>query len=300
MLSRNNLYAPLVAYEQTDVVPSAYMINQTSTPKAIQESSLVSFLQGISQDYHREEAMPNDPKNNGSRPTSLSDVQSKIRQRAVAIVGGQVTASMTSTTTGASTKNRKRKRKEISWNDIEEIVKRQTIAIPSMPSRIGSIEFLRELNARWNEYIRSALQLNNSANDTSAIMSRFAALREDVELVGAHVRIGSCSQRKGLTSCYGVVVSERKKTWAVATLQSQRKQKKKGVSNTEKEEVGGDQNVDMLVVPKRGTTLILVVPLRHTEKDAPRTSTLVDDEEIISLSQRSICIVLNGSESNYS
>mmetsp|Transcript_42763 Transcript_42763/g.103442 ORF Transcript_42763/g.103442 Transcript_42763/m.103442 type:complete len:301 (-) Transcript_42763:40-942(-) len=299
MLSRNDLYAPLVAYEQTDVEPSAYIMNQASTPRSMQQSALVSFLQGISQDYHREEAVSNDPKNNGSRPTSLADVESKIMQRAVAIVGGKVTASMTSTS-GAPTKNRKRKRKEKSWEDIEEILKRQSIAIPSMPSRIGSIEFLRELNGKWNEYIRSALRLNMGANDPSAIMSRFSVLREDLELVGAHVRIGSCSQRKGLEGCYGVVSGGRKNTWAVATLQSQRKQKKKGsISNTEKKELGSDQNVGILTVPKRGTTLILVVPL-DTAKAGNGTdpSKVVGDEGIIDLSQRSICIVLNQRGSN--
>ncbi|KAL3942444.1 MAG: hypothetical protein SGBAC_003367 [Bacillariaceae sp.] len=298
MLSRNELYAPLVAYEQTDVEPSAFMINQASTPKDMRDSSLVSFLQGISQDYHREEATPNDPKNNGSRPTSLADVESKIKQRAVAIVGGKVTAALISTS-GASTKNRKRQRTGKSWEDVEETVKRQSIVIPSMPSRIGSTDFLRELNAKWNEYIRSALQLNMGGNNPSAVLSRFSVLREDLEVAGAHVRISSCSQRKELEGCFGVLLGERKNTWVVATIQSQRKRKGERLSITEKQELGSDQNVGVVLLPKRGTTVILVIPM-NAEKVANATKATKDDngEGIIELSPQSICIVLNRQGSN--
>ena len=77
ILSRNELYAPLVAYEQTNVNPSSYIMNLSSIPKSLQESALVSFLHKSSFEYHRNRAKAGDPKNNGSRPTSIFDVEEK-------------------------------------------------------------------------------------------------------------------------------------------------------------------------------------------------------------------------------
>ena len=76
LLSKSALYAPLAAYQQSELEPSEYANNQISSkiPKSIMESTLTSFLRSVSYTYHRKRARSYDPKNNGSRPQSLLDV----------------------------------------------------------------------------------------------------------------------------------------------------------------------------------------------------------------------------------
>jgi hypothetical protein len=115
-LSKNALYTPLSAYEQTKVEPSLYLGTKPSIPNSLQETSLVNFLRTVSLEYHYQPssssvvdpltistttttnpflppylAHRNDCKYvGGSQPVSLSKMEERIRQRTVTLLGGGI------------------------------------------------------------------------------------------------------------------------------------------------------------------------------------------------------------------
>ena len=130
-LSKNLLYAPLEAYHKaacfqavggdsdystsdSNFHPSQYMSLKSSIPKSLQESSLVSLFHSISCNYHRNRAMANDAKNNGSRPLGLSDIEERIRQRAVTLVSGGINSSIKISNDTVKSKKRRRRR----WDEM--------------------------------------------------------------------------------------------------------------------------------------------------------------------------------------
>eukprot|EP00980_Cylindrotheca_fusiformis_P024362 scaffold11809_cov128-Cylindrotheca_fusiformis.AAC.1 len=290
LLSRNEVYSPLVAYEQTEVAPSSYMMSQTSTPKSLRESSLITFLHNVSYAYHRHTAKAADPKNNGSRPTARSDVESKIRQRAVTLIGGSSTSSLI--------KNRKarkasRRRKRKAWNEVEVTLKYQGCEYNSLPSRIDSLRYLRQLNQRWNKYISSALKLDETSVEVSNIAATFMAQRKHLELVGAHLRIATCTQRRSWRGRYGVLVGETRNTWHIATLALNSMQLVKTKIADVSEPTATKKTVETLVVPKKGSCLILVVGTPTSTEDATLHDASESYFDLISISKRSICITLD-------
>ena len=117
-LSRNAIYTPLEGYDQEEVEPSQYMTTRKTIPKSLQESSLFTFYQSVSYNFHYKIATASDPRNNGNRPSSLKDVEERIRQRAITLIGGGInSAGCTSNDTG---KARKRKRKTIPWQEFDK------------------------------------------------------------------------------------------------------------------------------------------------------------------------------------
>jgi RNase P/RNase MRP subunit p29 len=296
MLSRNELYSPLVAYEQTRVAPSSYMMSQPSIPKSLRESALVSFLQKASRDYHRYDAKAGDPKNNGSRPTSHADVESKIKQRAVTLIGGGVTSSLAS---GMKAPKKSRKRKRKSWKDVEETLKQQSQISDELPSRIDSVQFLKKLNSNWNNYISCALKLNKATKKPSTIAASFIVQRTQLELIGAHVRIATCSQRQGWKGRYGVLIGDRQNTWQIATLRL-KAETSSSRKSTESDELITKRTVDTLIVPKRGSTLILVVRTPSSTTDSISDDASERGDELISLPKQSICITLDPAKNNSS
>lgn len=291
LLSRNELYSPLVAYEQTRVAPSSYMMTQPSIPKPLRESSLISFLQKVSNDFHRYNSNAGDPKNNGSRPTSHGDVESKIKQRAVTLIGAGVASSLTSDIT-APEKRRKRKRR--SWSDVEVTLRKQSQECDTLPQRLDSPQFLQQLNTKWNEYISSALMLTEATSEASSVASTFASQRAHLELIGAHVRIATCSQRRRMEGRYGVLVGETENAWQIAALQSKSE-------TLAKETAGSDEpilkrTVDTLLLPKRGSCLILIIPTSTSPNDPITNPDSENFYDLISHSKRSICITVDPAE----
>ena len=198
-LSKNLLYTPLVAYHKAAVAaaasaaasvddndnddvnkrsnqhhPSQYMSMKSSVPKSLQEVSLVAFLHTVSCDYHRNGnnrsrsttgfgggVSNNDAKNNGSRPLGKNDIEGRIRQRAVTLIGGGINSSIIPTNktfqerTSLSSNNNK-KRRQRSWEEIKPILLKNKMNMKKNNQNNDSndvISFLQALNVAWNEYI---------------------------------------------------------------------------------------------------------------------------------------------------
>ena len=200
-LSKNLLYTPLVAYHKAAAAaaaaasaaasvddndnddvnkrsnqhhPSQYMSMKSSVPKSLQEVSLVAFLHTVSCDYHRNGnnrsrsttgfgggVSNNDAKNNGSRPLGKNDIEGRIRQRAVTLIGGGINSSIIPTNktfqerTSLSSNNNK-KRRQRSWEEIKPILLKNKMNMKKNNQNNDSndvISFLQGLNVAWNEYI---------------------------------------------------------------------------------------------------------------------------------------------------
>lgn len=309
-LSKNALYTPLAAYEQTQVDPSTYMTTQISAvPKSLKEHSLSVFLQKVSFEYHRNRATASDPKSNGSRPLSVGDVDDRIKRRAVTLIGGGVNSSMTSKQIKSEKKSRKRPRRE--WNDVESSLRRRTHPGRTMSDDDDSIQFLRQLNSSWNDYMAAAsiLNLNSSSSwdgDLMAIKARFAlARRAQIELVGAHVKVATCCQKKKLVGTLGVLVGESKNTWSVVRLCHSREDTKDPKDagktplkseNDKPVRLSGKQNTELVTIPKRGSSLVLMIPMVPSSSDAKEEATRENHEEekeLIVQADRFICITLD-------
>jgi RNase P/RNase MRP subunit p29 len=300
-LSKNALYAPLVAYEQNEVEPSNYMSTRSSIPKSLQVSSLVGCLQKVSYDYHRKTAKASDPKNNGSRPASVADFDERIRQKAVTLIGGGVNAAVTSKSTMKKITTKSRKRQKREWKDVEPLLLGHDDS-----KKINSIPFLRQLNASWNEYIAKLLQVNENTDEASSIKSRVVTKRERLELVGAHARVATCCQKKSFIGTSGILLGETKNTWHIARIRQpvikRDKQQVEGASKDVSEEAADDigsgqkRDTETITVPKRGSSLVLMIPVVSSiEEDSKGGEIKADDseEDLIVKSERSFCITLD-------
>ncbi|VEU33515.1 unnamed protein product [Pseudo-nitzschia multistriata] len=256
ILSKNLLYTPLVAYQKallieepststkTEYHPSHYMLSRKSVPKSLQESSLVSLFHSVSCDYHRNRAGVNDAKNNGSRPMGLSDIEEKIRQRAIALIGGGINSSISV----SQKPPRSKKRRQRSWEEKNDVLDR--FSSSSGASKLADVvPFLERLNAAWNEYIwellvrdRISIDSRNVTGDTAkeirSELSRLTWPRIDskilhssnvssrnakegifhhpFEIIGSHVQIKSCKSHRSWSGRFGVVVGETTNTYRIA------------------------------------------------------------------------------------
>lgn len=279
-LSRNALYTPLRAYEQALEDPTTYMSTLKNVPASLKESSLSSFMQRVGEDYHRNRATGPDPKNNGSRPLTVSDMDDRLRQRAVTLIGGGVNSAITTSKPKSThTRSRTRKRPCLAPTKVQSILSR------SHQSNTDVVAFLFLLNTRWNTYILQVLDRDLSKNvdssiskemDERAIMSTLVAARDCIELVGAHVRIHSCTPKRHLVNTYGLLVGETKNTWSLAIrLRHGRKKRSTKVES----EVGKNKNVDntpspmlnsleIVMIPKDGSSLDVIIPSSRGTKSA--------------------------------
>ena len=283
-LSRNALYTPLRAYEQTVVDPNAFMSTLKNLPASLKESSLFGFMQRIGEDYHRNRATGPDPKNNGSRPLTVSDMDDRLRQRAVTLVGGGVNSAMT-TSKPKTNDPRTRKRPRRDWKDMEKIL------ASSIKTKTGVIAVMCLMNARWNQYIHEVLGLGIHSNkDLKAsqemkareIRAKLIAGRDDIELAGAHIRILSCKQKRHLGGTCGFLVGETNNTFAVA-IRSPSSRKKRRRNDSDPCGGKGDalatsyseatDSIEIVLVPKDGSCLDVIIPMsfRSMELDAPQT-----------------------------
>jgi RNase P/RNase MRP subunit p29 len=299
ILSRNELYAPLAAYEQTHLPPSSYMLNQLSIPKTLQESSLVSHLQKVSYNYHRNQAKASDPKNNGSRPNSIRDVDEKIKQRAVSLIGGGVTSSL-DVDHKIAKKHRKRKRKQKTWEDVKDKLdtKSNKVGLDLWQTLDDAAHFLRSLNSSWNQYISSVLRLGKATKEISTIAADFVACKTQLELVGAHVRIACCSQRIHWEGYSGIFIGESKNTWQILTLRSKKDNGTKEKCAEKDSIITFKPTIETLAIPKKGSSLILILPDPSSTPNSTEIDKTSDDELIPITSQRSICIMLDPSRNN--
>lgn len=342
-LSKNLLYAPLEAYlqprqegddvgDKVDHDPSQYMRRLSKVPKSLHESSFVNFMQSVSYDYHRNRATFADAKNNGSRPVSQSDMEDRIRQKAVTLMGGGINSYPRAATQQQTSKQRRRRKRP--WETVQPILRASSAAIAAGGD---DTDFLQRLNAAWNGYIIKVLDLSFSRDDlsirnrnlTDLVSRKFAALRTTdvkagtpaMELVGAHVRIDECRSRPAWVGRFGVLIEETTNTWRVAGCRRRKRCKRpsKKSSNDPESVVTCDHDdnssvpqvdmadssrtdhdktvgtVDLYVVPKRGSSLMLIIPVPDVEVDGGTLPSPehVDTESIIPLPNEAICVVLD-------
>ena len=354
-LSKNLMYAPLVAYQKSAFVtsgldssnsssstiihPSQYMSQKKTVPASIRESSLASTLHFVSCDYHSNLATVNDAKNNGSRPLGLSDMDDRIRQRAVTLVGGGIN----SVIPFAKMAIRSKKRRHRSWEEAEAVLGKFSVEEVILEAESShAISFLRKLNTAWNNYAWELLTSdkdNNekrrmSDNDLNGIEVRLGALlsrknhggnggsiksggsfngtnnaKDDyIDLVGAHLKVNSSNTHTSWVGRFGVLIGETKNTYRIAScarnqekknnLTKESLQKKKqdqnqtllhlklgktprlGVEKDTVDFVQGTEkntqydtsvdepratNIEILVLPKRGSTLQFILPFLFSE-----------------------------------
>ncbi len=369
------MYAPLVAYQKSAIGasdedtkksspthPSQYMGNKKTVPTSLRESSLSSTLHFVSCDYHRNRATVNDAKNNGSRPLGLSEMEDRIRQKAVTLVGGGVNSSIPL----AKTITRSKKRRHRSWEEVEPRLQKSSLEAVLSGSEPDHVSFLQKLNSAWNRHAWKLLINDKGKNerrrvsedDLNAIEVRLGALvskkkrsstggsnsssfnRADtkdgrIDLIGAHLKIDSCNAHTSWVGRLGVMIGETTNTYRVASYARrpkknksstkgslrQKKQQEQDLENasgfgvekntsdfvqatkeTELSQISGDdsrnKNIDILVLPKHGTVLQLILPLTLGEsKEAecikdqrPNSECIAPPESMIAIPDEAIGI----------
>ena len=290
-LSRNALYTPLRAYEQTEVDPNTFMSTLKNLPASLKESSLFSFMQRIGEDYHRNRATGPDPKNNGSRPLTVSDMDDRLRQRAVTLVGGGVNSAMsTSNPKSSDTRTRKRPRRDL--KPVEAILS------SAQTTNQGLMAVMFSINTSWNHYIHQVMGLGiHSSMDpisseemkARAIKAKFVIGREDIELAGAHVRILACKQKRHLVDTYGFLVGETKNTFAVGMRSTssgkKRRRKDSDPCDGEGDKLGNSysgvtDSIEIVLVPKDGTCLDLIIPLSLSSIEQGAVQAIADNQDV--------------------
>lgn len=319
-LSKNLLYAPLEAYfqnatgfaaipeklnrasksEPVPPSPSEYMKQQSSVSKSLHESNLAIFLQSLSKDYHRNWSTAHDVRNNGSRPLSLKDVDVRMRQRTVTLMGGGINASIPTSNRPKNAKQGiKKKRKRTS----EQVDVSRNISTTTN----NDFVFLTKLNRLWNDYVCEFFEYSmSSIRDPETTMQSIqqklgACLKSGdmnymFEIVGAHVKILSCNSHRSWQGRFGVVVAHTVNTLRVAVVPVKEKHSQTGKSEQSCSKIASIY-ADLLVVPKQGTSIMLLVPfpvmmsskeecndhLKHCE---PQDSLLVP------LCEQTVCVTL--------
>lgn len=131
--------------------------------------------------------------------------------------------------------------------------------------RVGAV--VATLREKWIEYARGLLSPVAGTNG-----ERTAAVLAAAEHVGMPATVARCPSRRHLVASRCVVVNETRETWTIATLlpRKQKGKKKEVNERNNKEERGGPEKGgsapprhrwSILMVPKRGTTLEVEVPL---------------------------------------
>jgi hypothetical protein len=204
-LSRASLYASLESYTQKD--PALYM-RQQAVSATKQELALVEFFATVSESYNKT-LQHKHSKNTACRPLSSREMNDRLKQRALTLVGGGINTTTNVTTkskmdqdrTLAPTSKRRRETKRIlrsEWGG-EQVVQQQT--------------FLMNLNRMWNEYIWQLLE-----HDGRDFAFRFSELSSQVEWVGARVVIEECHQHPTWRGRGGYLIAQTKNTWQVVEL----------------------------------------------------------------------------------
>ena len=237
-LSRRQIYLPMIALDNSSATtdPQTYMASRTSLPSNIQESNLVEFWHKIGVTYHHVTATVHDPKNNGHKPVSLQELDSRIRQKALTLVGGGINSEWaasgggrnsatkdapTTTIINAKVLNVRRDRKKRKRQIMKSAMKFTT---HDEDGRIG--RFLLDLNDMWNTYISKLLQLPPSfatigsciafSRSTSFLIRATSCItKESVQLVGARVQIKSCLSHPSWNGKTGILVRQTTNTWQV-------------------------------------------------------------------------------------
>jgi hypothetical protein len=255
-LSKNALYAPLIAYDQSNIEPANYLATKSSIPKSLQENSLIQFWRIASVDYHRQSSSAKDAKNGGSRALFIPEIDDRVRQRAVTLLGqSTVTTHPNSPRERKSRKERKRRR----INAASAFASKQGIDFQA------DLHYLRRLNASWNEYIMLVLEIDTTSDDEFTTIARPVCDMSKLDLVGSHLQVATCTQIAKLVGQAGVLVGVAKNIWKIAILRARfarRPSEEKSTNGRSDPSIGTvlHPEIQILMVPKRGSSLMLMIP----------------------------------------
>mmetsp|Transcript_1105 Transcript_1105/g.1337 ORF Transcript_1105/g.1337 Transcript_1105/m.1337 type:complete len:325 (-) Transcript_1105:153-1127(-) len=236
-LSRNALYAPLNTYLRETSVSSSKFNESQPVSHNLREKSLCTFLEKISVEYHNPASLLRKyGGNNGGQSLRSKQIEHKISQRALTLIGGGIGKAFVKSTSDAvsdiGVESDKLKisapRKRIRKSGFHRVngslpKKRRKICEAKLKEKSDisgaifsedklSTDILIGLNSMWNTYIDMLLK-NYFTKDSKRI--QIASLISTAELVGAHVIVKSKSV--AYTGKAGVVVNVTKNTWRVAT-----------------------------------------------------------------------------------
>lgn len=287
------MYLPLVAFDSKvngKYDPEAFMAARQNLPNSVQEKALIEFWHKVGVDYHRT-ATVKDPTNNGHRPISLSDMEERIRSRALTLIGGGINNSWgPSSNAAAGTLNTKATTKAPRLSRKQQLAykrqrKNKHLMHFTTNDEDGKMSrFLSDLNSLWNEYMVKLLQLPSSGDyhvlvQDSTVWSHVTAsiTNETAQLVGAQVRIKSCRESPNWVGKIGIVVGRTKNTWNVMVEgpvgkgKGKRENQSKSKLNELTTDKGNWKGWRSLVVPKRGSEITLLVPMKQKKSDGGQT-----------------------------
>lgn len=292
-LSKRSVYLPLVAFEHKvdgQYNPDAYLATCKRLPTSVQEKALVDFWHKVGVDYHRN-ATVKDARNNGNKPISLSDMEERIRSRAMTLIGGGINTSWDNTTTSAvssrATKSSPNDPKLSRKQQLAHKRQRKSKHLMHFATSDESGEmsgFLSGLNGLWNEYMVKLLQLPSSttgSNRTLVDYQKFtrdakawshvtaAVTHETAQLVGARVKIKTCRHSPSWIGRIGYMVGKTKNAWNVMVegpLSKRRRRSSKLADAGNGKEEGEVVGWRSLVVPKKGSELTLLIPIDNLQE----------------------------------
>jgi hypothetical protein len=301
-LSKNALYAPLIAYDQSNIEPANYLATKSSIPKSLQENYLIQFWRTASVDYHRQSSSAKDAKNGGSRPLFIPEIDDRVRQRAVTLLGGGIQ----STVTTHPNSHRERKSRK-------ERTRRRINAESAFPSKQGidfqdNLRYLRRLNASWNEYIMKVLEIDTTSDDEFTTIAPPACDMSKLDLVGSHVRVRTCTQDAKLVGQSGVLVCVSKNTWKVAILRAHfaphpsaekstdgRSIRSKSLQNDPSIGAVLRPELQISMVPKRGSSLMLMIPAGNSRSKNCNVNIELRNE-LIAKPKFTLCLLLEAGD----
>eukprot|EP00545_Synedropsis_sp_CCMP1620_P006190 CAMPEP_0119021986 /NCGR_PEP_ID=MMETSP1176-20130426/27100_1 /TAXON_ID=265551 /ORGANISM="Synedropsis recta cf, Strain CCMP1620" /LENGTH=249 /DNA_ID=CAMNT_0006976711 /DNA_START=77 /DNA_END=823 /DNA_ORIENTATION=+ len=220
-LSKKGLYAPLSVYNA-----SSNPSRQAKIRPSLKDGALIDFLFRVGQEHNRK-AKISVGKNNGCKPVSQNDVNDRIRQRALTLIGGGIDTSIS----GESTRKRtsaatpqhypsmsNRKRKLMHTGRCRE---QKLVGPPPRNCATGTWDKLVEVNRKWNDYVHRFLRQDGcdlQPTSNKALATTLSRHMREVGVVGSFVEITACESDKYLATKSGIVVGETTNTWRLAVL----------------------------------------------------------------------------------
>lgn len=296
-MSRASLYKSLASYNDAE---DSERSSALTTSRSQQDSSLIEFLQRVSDQYHRLLANPGDAKNTAGRPLSKLEITEKIRQRTLTLVGGGFNRKISSKTSGKrslklklSSRKRKREQRRLPNNKCR---------FDDSDSSVEQCIFLLRLKALWDEYVWGILKREgvvgqvsmdqadakdgSKSFDLTKCMKIFSCTV--MEWIGARVAIQTCKQCESWKGLEGIIVGATKRVWKISTIKrkrndernDRRKRETMTIEELEKwartatmEMSESDLQVCTLLVPKRDSSLNVIFSMdRSVPSPSSRTS----------------------------
>jgi hypothetical protein len=240
LLFRSTLYAPLAAYQQTRVSPAEFTRTTTRVAKELHESSLYKFLQHVSNHHH---AKPNQlhAKNTAGKP--LKEYEDRIQQRALNLVGGDFYGHTKVKSQRAKTVKRRRPAEQncAFSRSAEATIKSDHL-------------FLDHLNKLWNDYAQTFMKTQ----------TKLKVAVNEMEWIGALVRIDGCPAFRNWKGYKGIVVQHTNKSWHVYVKGQRQNKARKQVNK-------------LLYLPK-ATTKLAALTYKKTGNDSEHLCTVIHIE----------------------